>query len=154
MRTVGIPMVALLIGLIACAKTGEEVLNYAQQIAELQHYNETLEKYLQSLETDPEGKGEITQIGQLLENYKADLTKIPNPLDSKLKAMHGRYKRSIPASQKRLLPPDDPLFAIRARLAIMELKEDVKDSIYPLVRALLDQYDLGDRVSLKWPSEE
>lgn len=155
MRPAGILMVALLIGLIACAKTGEETLNYAQQIAELQHYNETLEKYLQSLETtDPEGKGEVTQIAQLLENYKADLAKIPNPVDSKLKAMHGRYKRSIPASQKRLLPPDDPAFVIQARRAIMGLKEDVKDSIYPLVRALLDQHNLGDRVSLKWPSEE
>jgi len=89
-----------------------------------------------------------------LKNYEADLAKIPDPRDSKLKAMHGRYKRSIAASQKRLLPPDDPAFVIQARRAIMGLKEDVKDSIYPIVRELLTRYNLGDRVSLKWPSEE
>ena len=154
MRSLCILMVALLMGLIACAKSGEETLNYAQQIAKLQHYNETLEKYLKSLEADPEGRGEITQVAQLLENYKADLAKIPRPVDSQLKAMHGRYERSIAASQKRLLPPDDPLFAIRARRAITDLKEDIKDKIYPIVLDLLRQHDLEGRVPLKWPSEE
>ena len=154
MRSLCILMVALLMGLIACAKSGEETLNYAQQIAKLQHYNETLEKYLKSIEADPEGKGEITQVAQLLENYEADLAKIPRPVDVKLKAVHGQYERSITSSQKRLLPPDAPAFVIDARRAIMELKKEIKDSIYPLVQALLDQHNLGDRLALKWPSEE
>jgi len=104
MRNIGFLMVVLLVGLFACAKSGEETLNYAQQIAALQHYNETLEKYLKSLEIDPEGKGEVTGVAQLLENYKADLLKIPKPVDSKLKTIHGRYERSIATSQRRLLP--------------------------------------------------
>ena len=154
MRNIGFLMVVLLVGLFACAKTGEETLGYAQQIAGLQHYNETLEQYLKSLEIDPEGKGAVTQIAQLLENYKADLLKIPKPMDSKLKSIHGRYERNIATSQKRLLPPDDLAFAIQAHRAIMGLKENIKDSIYPILRELLEQHNLGDRVSLKWPSEE
>ncbi|MCK5118212.1 MAG: hypothetical protein KAQ78_01440 [Candidatus Latescibacteria bacterium] len=154
MRNIGFLMVVLLVGLFACANTGEEALGYAHQIARLQHYNETLEQYLKSLDADPEGKGAVTRIAQLLENYKTDLAKIPSPVDSKLRAMHGRYKRNIATSQRRLLPPDDLAFAIQARRAIMGLKEDIKDSIYPVVRELLDEHNLGDRVSLKWPSEE
>jgi hypothetical protein len=154
MRNIGFLMVVLLVGLFACAKIGEETLSYAHQIARLQHYNETLEKYLKSLETDPEGKGSVTQVAQLLESYKADLAKIPRPVDSKLRAIHGRYERNIATSRRRLLPPDDLAFAIQARRAIMGLKEDIKDSIYPVVRELLDENNLGGRVSLKWPSEK
>ena len=154
MRNIGFLMVVLLVGLFACAKSGEEALSYAQQIARLQHYNETLEQYLKSLETDPEGKGAVTGVAQLLENYKADLLKIPKPVDSKLRAIHGRYERNIATSRRRLLPPDDLAFGIQAHRAIAGLKEDIRDSIYPVIRELLDEHDLGDRVSLKWPSAE
>ncbi|MFH1008016.1 MAG: hypothetical protein V1800_11035, partial [Candidatus Latescibacterota bacterium] len=140
-------MIVLFVGCIACAKTGEETIRYAQQIGKLQHYNETLERYLKSLEADPDGRGEVTQVAQLLQRYKADLLKIPRPSDSKLKAIHGRYERSIANCQKRLLPPEDMAFSLQAQRAIGGLKEDVKDGVYPMILELLGQLNLRDRVS-------
>jgi len=47
-------------------------------------------------------------------------------MGTSLRAIHGRYERSIATSQRCLLPQDDLAFAIQARRAIVGLKEDIK----------------------------
>lgn len=138
---------------MGCGKGQNELVSFADQIVQLEGYNETLARYLHLVEASPEDPGEATQIGRVLEKYHAAVSKIPRPHDIVLKALHGQYIRAIEKAQSKINPPGDPLFALEARRAIMGLQSSV-ERIYETLEAKLQQQNLGGQYTLKWPTPE
>ena len=142
---------SLLVWGMGCSKGTEELTSFADQIVQLKGYNETLARYLALVKANPEEPGEANQIGKVLEEYNAAMSKIPRPGDITLKALHGKYVRGIERAQQRIEPPGDPMFALEAQRAIMGLQSDV-ESIYETLQELLQMENLADQYTLEWPS--
>jgi hypothetical protein len=136
---------------MGCGKGQEELVNFADQISQLKGHNEILARYLHLVETRPEDPGEANQIGKVLEEYHADMSKVPRPRDITLKALHGRYIRAIEKAQNRIEPPGDPMFSLEARRAIMGLQSEV-ETIYETLRQLLQKENLGGQYTFEWPT--
>lgn len=144
---------SLILWAMGCSKSQEELVHFSDQIVQYKEYNETLARYLHLVETNPEDPGEATQVGTVLEEYHAAVSKLSHPHDITLKALRNQYIRAIEKAQNTIEIPGDPMFSIEARRAIMGLQSDV-ERIYGTLTAILQKENLSEQYTLEWPTTE
>ena len=152
MRIFVASLVCLLLGWITgCGKGQNELVHFVDQIVPLQTYNETLARYLHRLETHPEDPGEAHQLSNVLQAYQKALSEIPPTRDILIKSLHGQYMQAIEKAQNRVKPPDDPMFVLEARRAVMGLRSDMEE-LYETLGLVLLRENLSERYTLEWPA--
>jgi len=115
MKRLGILMLACWVW--GCGEKQDELTPYVTKLKGLQHYNETLAQYKIYLRT--EGMtNKANDVGQVMQNYKADLEAMDKPEDKRILALHNAMIRTIDEAMRKLVEPAFPTFVPNAQKAV------------------------------------
>jgi hypothetical protein len=148
----------LVLLLLAGCEKKDELGPYVEQIKPLEKYHQTFmqyRKYLASEETEEKAY----DLRKVVENYKADLKKIPRPKDKKVGSQHNAILRVLDQRILRRLsdPQDNTIpgqFILDGRNRIRDIEEFITTSYYANLEKLWRDAGKTEPFPLKWPEGE
>ena len=147
----------LVLLLAGCGPKKDELGPYVEQIKPLEKYHQTFvqyRKYLASGETEKKA----FDLRKVIEDYRADLEKIPVPNDKKVGSLHNSIKRKLDDALRKLSDPEDSTipgqFILDARKRINDIEASIKGSYYPNLEKIWRDSNKTEPFPLKWPEGE
>ena len=146
-----------LVLLLAGCEKKDELGPYVEQIKPLEKYHQTFmqyRKYLASAETEKKA----SDLRKVIENYRADLEKIPIPNDKKVGSLHNAIKRKLDEALRKLSDPEDSTipgqYILDARKRINDIEASITTSYYANLEKLWRDAGKTEPFPLKWPEGE